>query len=429
MDALFTPTPSTSFLLPETLSLKLLLHLGLDYVQREDYPAAVAVLALARRQVPPQQHELAAVLDTFLQSYQAYRQIQQTLFEVSRQFAQEYGKQQAHAADVARVLPQLLQDMHATSDAQSAIVPPLTGSIVPSSLGNTTFVEQVEFPPSRLPVSPLSTLTTTSVPHDDPVPAAHFSITCFGRFEVRRGSTPVMLCASRNGQSIFRYLISRPDHAATTETLQAVFWPDDAAPVAQRKLHTAMSALRRSLKSGSADEQRAEWEYIVYKQRIYALAATTSIETDVDHFLRYYTTGQQRSDVRIECYEAACRYYTGPFLVEERYADWSFLQREQLGQIYLTMCRVLATHYLQVKRYEPAIQWATILLRENQCDEDAHRLLIQIYAAQGRRSEALQYYHRCVRILHEALGVQPLPETQALYTTLQSSADALGEQR
>jgi DNA-binding SARP family transcriptional activator len=93
------------------------------------------------------------------------------------------------------------------------------------------------------------------------------------------------------------------------------------------------------------------------------------------------------------------------------YADWSLLQREQLTQTYLTMCRGLADHYLEIKHYEDAAKWATAILKVNRCDEGAHRQLIQVYSAQGYRSEALQQYRRCESILLEELGVTPSPET------------------
>jgi DNA-binding SARP family transcriptional activator len=75
------------------------------------------------------------------------------------------------------------------------------------------------------------------------------------------------------------------------------------------------------------------------------------------------------------------------------------------------MCKALTDHYFQIKHFEDAARWATVILTENRYDEDAHRQLIRIYAAQGRRHEALQQYQRCERLLGDELGVQPLPET------------------
>jgi DNA-binding SARP family transcriptional activator len=146
-----------------------------------------------------------------------------------------------------------------------------------------------------------------------------------------------------------------------------------------------------------------------------------SIHTDVDEFLQCYQSGRRSTDERAAYYERACRLYTGSFLTEDLYADWSFLQREQLAQTYIMMCRGLADHYLHIGRYEDAAKWSHAILKENRCDETAHRQLMQVYSAKGDRSEALQQYHSCERILHKELGVSPLPETTRLFQTLLSN--------
>ncbi|MBO0779040.1 MAG: hypothetical protein J2P37_09465, partial [Ktedonobacteraceae bacterium] len=250
-----------------------------------------------------------------------------------------------------------------------------------------------------LSASPVLTEDGTSLPA--------LSVTCFGHFAVKRSGKPVVLCHSRNGQSILRYLIASHGHQATSDILQALLWPEDQPEVAQRKLHIAISVLRRSLNDGISCTPG----YILCKNGVYCLNPTATIQTDVEEFLRYYQAGQEKSQERVYFYEKACCLYTGPFLPEDRYADWSFFQREQLSQTYLVMCRTLANHYFMCKRYEDAARWATAVLKEDRCDEIAHRQLIQIYAAQGRRSEALQQYQHCERLLREELGIEPLAET------------------
>jgi DNA-binding SARP family transcriptional activator len=98
-------------------------------------------------------------------------------------------------------------------------------------------------------------------------------------------------------------------------------------------------------------------------------------------------------------------------LPEDLYADWSFALREQCALAYLVMQNDLTRYYLASGRYEDALQSALAVLKENRCDETAHQHLIQIYIAQGRRSEALQQYRRCEQALREELGVKPLLET------------------
>src|SRR5260370_281944 len=81
-------------------------------------------------------------------------------------------------------------------------------------------------------------------------------------------------------------------------------------------------------------------------------------KTDVDEFLKYYRAGQGSSEEQARCYEKACQLYRGPFLIEDLYADWSALQREQLSKTYFTMCRALTGHFMQHGRYEDAEKWA-----------------------------------------------------------------------
>jgi DNA-binding SARP family transcriptional activator len=58
------------------------------------------------------------------------------------------------------------------------------------------------------------------------------------------------------------------------------------------------------------------------------------------------------------------------------------------------------------------------VLENDRAHEDAYRLLMRAHAALGERSSALRIYTRCVAVLREELGVEPLPETVALYNTL-----------
>lgn len=406
MCSLLSPEQHTLAGISRDSSTVFLLERGLEYVQRGCYTEGAALLTLAREQLSPGQIDLASVLDAFLQGYTSYQRFQQTLQEASRRFADTCVEQKARADALGTALPRLIKERDiSTADRLPS---PLTEATNHQSLLSPSLPSQglQEFPSPSIPQPPIR--GTTSLPD--------LFITCFGRFEVRQSGKPLVLCSSRNGQSILRYLVARSGHHATSDTLQAMLWPEDEPEVAQNKLHIAISALRRSLHGGSPCEPGCS--YIVFKKRVYYLNPAAIIRTDVDEFLHCYQIGQQRGEERVAFYERACRLYTGPFLLEDLYADWSFLLREQFSQTYHTMCGVLTDHYLKIKRYENAAKWATAILKENRCDEAAHQQLMQIYAAQGRRSEAMQQYQHCERILRQELAVQPLPETVQLFQTL-----------
>jgi LuxR family maltose regulon positive regulatory protein len=99
-------------------------------------------------------------------------------------------------------------------------------------------------------------------------------------------------------------------------------------------------------------------------------------------------------------------------------ADWTSRQCEQYSLAYISMYNTLAECALRVGNYDATIHWANHILTENRCDEAAYRQLMQAYAAQGRRSEALRQFQRCERFLHEELGVSPMPETTHVYRAI-----------
>jgi DNA-binding SARP family transcriptional activator len=381
----------------ETLMVPLLLKRGLDYIQRGCDTEAAALLTLAREQLPPDQGEFAGILDTFLQEYAEYQCTRQAFQEASIHFARIYAEQQARIAIFEKTLFTFVRSLsvpHQSSDQLS---------------------EKNGHNPLPSPLESLPVMVLQTSPKEN-MALPELSITCFGRFEIRRLSQPLVLCSNRNAQAILRYLVAQVGYSAPVEKLLAVVWPEDEPTVAQNKLHIAISALRRSLHVGLTCELGRG--YIICKNHVYSLNPAAMIRTDVDEFLHCYQIGQQQCEERVASYERACSLYTGPFLSEDQYADWSFLLREHFSQIYLTMCRVLTEHYLQIQCYEDAAKWAIAILAENCCDEAAYRQLIQVYAAQGRRSEAVQQYHRCKQILHQELGVQPLPETTHLFQTI-----------
>ena len=381
------------------------LERGIHCTRQGRYLEAKVLLEFARERLSPGQAQFAAALDAFIDSHTSCWQAQQELFMASKRLVEAETTHHTYLLALEKLLPTLEEDVCRASQPQAVAQP------YSNTYGHQT-IESVHLLPTDIHSQQLPVPPGSSSKDNQLLPA--LQITCFGHFEVRQSGKPVILCSSRSGQGILRYLAAQLDHCATSDTLMALFWPDDEPEVAQNKLHIAISILRRSLNQGCCG-------YIVYKNRTYYLNPSVSIRSDVDEFLDYYQRGQQAEDAKVTFYERACRLYTGPFLSEDMYADWSFLQREQLNRMYLAMCRVLVEHNFKVKHYEQAIKWAIAILKENPCDEPAHRQLIQIYAAQGYRSEALQQYQRCERLLLQELGVQPMPETQVIIQTILTS--------
>lgn len=423
MDSLLSPEQDTGAVASETSSPCRLLESGFLCVRQGRYAEGITFFSLARERLSPDQVQLAAVLDAFTQSHEIYLRAQEELLQASKRFAKADAEQQVQIAALEKLLPILLEETDKASSTVDGLQQKARGNrllhVLRSSTEDFNDNQLSTQLPQRAAEDNRGNRSLLPSPAEEGTPLPALYITCFGRFEVNRLGRPVVLCSNRNGQTILRYLVAQSEHCATSDTLMTLLWPEDEPEAAQPRLHTATCALRRSLNAGYTSEPGGG--YIVYKNRMYCFNSAVPIQTDIEQFLHFYRAGRQTNEERVALYEKACYLYTGPFLPEDRYSDWSFLQREHLSRVYIEMCKTLTDHYLKAKSYEDAERWATALLKENRCDEAAHRQLIEVYAAQGRRSEALQQYQRCERILREELAVQPLTETVHLMQMLLKS--------
>lgn len=116
----------------------------------------------------------------------------------------------------------------------------------------------------------------------------------------------------------------------------------------------------------------------------------------------------------IACYEEAVRLYHGDFLPERRYEDWTSAMRERLQVLALTTMTTLAELIFKSNLLE-SLRLTQRVLTIDPVWEDAYRVQMRAFAAQGNRPMALRTYARCVENLQKEFGVDPLPETQALY--------------
>lgn len=378
----------------------ILIEHGLRCARQEDWSEAEYFFQLAHKQISLTQQQCIPELDLCLQDYTTFVQAQQDLHRASKQFVQAESALQTQLLLLEKLLPALRDD---------------------KDIGQA--------PPSPLTVTPLSNaeaadcLCPTHTTKDcNDLPPLY--IICFGHFEVRRCGQSLSLCQNQNGQAILRILVAQSGYRASVDALMDILWPNNQPAVARRKLQIAISALRCSLNSGfNCDPGNG---YILCKDRHYQLNPTITVVTDVAEFLRLGEAGRQlEGQAAIELYEKACHLRSGPFLVEDLYADWSSLLREQLNQRYLTMCQTLSDHYLKIEHYDEALKWTNAMLKENRYDEGAYRQLMRISTAQGRRCEALRQYQLCERILKEDLGISPMPETVQLFQALLAGEEPL----
>jgi DNA-binding SARP family transcriptional activator/pimeloyl-ACP methyl ester carboxylesterase len=100
--------------------------------------------------------------------------------------------------------------------------------------------------------------------------------------------------------------------------------------------------------------------------------------------------------------------------------EWQFFQGEELRRSLADALERLIEMHISRAEYAQAISYARRWLSLDPLHEPAHRQLMQLYAWSGQQSAALRQYQECQRILQDELGIEPEPETQALYQAIKT---------
>ncbi len=126
-------------------------------------------------------------------------------------------------------------------------------------------------------------------------------------------------------------------------------------------------------------------------------------------------------EIAISRYRQALALFKGDYLPERRYEDWSSVERERLQVLALNLMTALAGLLLEQNPLE-SIRLTQRVLAIDPVWEDAYRIQMRAYMAQGNRPLAIRTYRRCVKVLEDELGIGPLPETQALYEQIRGQS-------
>lgn len=221
-----------------------------------------------------------------------------------------------------------------------------------------------------------------------------------GRLAVAVGGTPVRL-AGRQAQALFALVIldRRP---RARDAIANDLWPDgDGGSAAS--LRQALWLVRSGLATAGIDPD----DVLEIEPETVGLRPAVSLRLDAARFeaLLRSTPGDP---------EAALRLYDGD-LAEGLGHECFAAERERLSDLYEDALALVAVRRLDAGDLDGARVAAERLLARDPLREEAHAVLIAVYAATGTRSQVVRQYRRLRSILRRELDVDPLPETDAAY--------------
>jgi len=193
------------------------------------------------------------------------------------------------------------------------------------------------------------------------------------------------------------------------EQLVDLLWPHLGKGAATNNLHHTLYVARKVLASDPATSSR----YLQVRSDEVALCPEARLWTDVEAFKEAALAARGYRDPAV--YRAAIELYAGDLLPENRYEEWVETRRTELRETYLSLLVELSRLYGERGESEPAIEALRQVVRKDPTREEAHAGLMRLYAASGRRGEALSQYRRLVEVLSREFASEPATESMRLY--------------
>lgn len=225
-------------------------------------------------------------------------------------------------------------------------------------------------------------------------------------------------------QNLFAYIIlsqyrNQFRNGLRREFLANLFWKDQPERNARRCLSTALWRLRREFQ---LNQPASTQDFITATPNEVSLNFDFDHWLDIDQFEQAAVTGLNKpletmTSDQVVSLESAVQLYTGD-LLEDCYGDWAIQERERLHLLYLRCLARLMRYYRRHGRYEDCVKCGKQILQTDPLREQIHRELILLYMENGHRGLAIHQYELCRQTLKRELGIEPMAETQLLYTQL-----------
>jgi LuxR family transcriptional regulator, maltose regulon positive regulatory protein len=226
---------------------------------------------------------------------------------------------------------------------------------------------------------------------------------------------------SSKARQLFQLLLTERGRALPRDRVLDALWPEMEPEAAANNLRVTVNRLTKALEPDRPDG--APPTYVLQQGDTYSFNVNSEHQLDTVDFASAVGEGQ-RAEQRgqrqsaVAAFRKAIGLYGGPYLPDNMYEDWTVVERERLAMLFNDAALRLGTLLLDEGMAHEVIGLAWRVLENDPAHEDAYRLLMRAHATLGERSTALRLYARCVTVLREELGVEPLPETTALYNAL-----------
>jgi len=211
-------------------------------------------------------------------------------------------------------------------------------------------------------------------------------------------------------RDLFFYLMEHPS-GCTSGELMLAFWPDSSPKRAKSALHSSLSRIRRALGKN----------IIGVSANRYYVSRSETLGYDVDVF----ATAVKRAHAATSLQAKVDELSNAVMLVRGEYLDgvlseWCIERRWSIEREVTSAMLSLADAHLQAGQCGQAATVYQNIVERDPLGEVAYQGLMRAFAAQGDRASALRVYEKLANLLGMELGVDPDPQTAALYDLIRA---------
>lgn len=242
---------------------------------------------------------------------------------------------------------------------------------------------------------------------------APVDVKTFGSFQLFMGKKEISGWRTKKTRELLALLIHM-NAPVSKERLIEELWPETDPNSGSALLRTTLYYLRRHFESeGLAG-------LIHHSQNLYSLKPHFC-RLDYRNFEQLVNTGFREEplhELGAGLLVKAVRLYRGDYMADPTDNTWAIPRQVRLKHLYIDTLMALANYYRARGNNRRARDYLLLLKEVDPLCEQAHRLLIQVYAALDDHQALYDEQSGFKMILQEEIGLSPAPETEALYQRL-----------
>ncbi|RLQ97259.1 BTAD domain-containing putative transcriptional regulator [Falsibacillus albus] len=248
-------------------------------------------------------------------------------------------------------------------------------------------------------------------------PGYTLSIKTFGEFKVKIGEAVIEErdWQREKARELLQFFVIHRGEWWRKEDICHELWPENDEKSNERDFKVALNALNNAL-----EPNRKPREKPFFIQRLnngYGLNIKAVIEIDCSQMKQLVQEGIHENQIEkaVILLRKGLSLYSGEFLAERKGERWCQAEKEKWKLIFLRGAERLAQQLVQMQAFDEAIQWCDTILIYDSSWEEAYRLLMFCYYHKNNRPQAIKWYKKCINELKEELGVEPMEPTKQMY--------------